>query len=321
MLKQLATAVAPILTVIFNKSLHSDEVPEDWRKANVAPIFKKGERYNAENYRPISLTCIASKIMEHIVTKHIMKHLECNNILYKPQHGFTAKRSTETQLLSFVQDLYKNLRDNKQTDVIVMDFSKAFHKVPNKTLIRKLREYGINSSINQWIESFLHQRQQRVVCKGEMSSWVPVTSGVPQGSVIGPILFLVYINDLPAKLQSKVRLFADDTIVYMAVTNETDAAILQKDLKLLEEWENRSQMSFHLDKCNVLRVTRCWNPLTHDYILQNQILKEKDAVKYLGVAVHHKLSWNEHNSSKGFLRRNLQIHQKHIKANAYKALV
>ena len=109
---------------------------------------------------------------------------------------------------------------------------------------------------------------------GEVSSWVPVTSGVPQGSVIGPILFLVYINDLPAKLQSKVRLFADDTIVYMvAVTNETDAAILQKDLKLLEEWENRSQMSFHLDKCNVLRVTRCGNPLTHDYILQNQIGK------------------------------------------------
>ena len=115
-------------------------------------------------------------------------------------------------------------------------YTKAFDKVPHKKLIRKLREYGINSSINQWIESFLHQRQQRVVCEGEMSSWFPVTSGVPQGSVIGPILFLVYINDLPAKLQSKVRLFADDTIVYMvAVTNETDAAILQKDLKLLEE--------------------------------------------------------------------------------------
>ena len=243
-LKQLATAVAPIFTVIFNKSLHSGEVPEDWRKANVAPIFKKGERYNAENYRPISLTCIASKIMEHIVTKHIMKHLECNNILYMLQHGFRAKRSTEAQLLTFVQDQNKNLRDNKQTDVIVMDFAKAFDKVPHKKLIHKLREYGINSSINQWIESFLHQRQQRVVCEGEMSSWAPVTSGVPQGSVIGPILFLVYINDLPAKLQSKVRLFADDTIVYMAVTNETDAAILQKDLKLLKEWENRSQMSF-----------------------------------------------------------------------------
>ena len=109
--KQHATAVVLILTVICNKSLHSGKVPEDWRKANVARIFKKGESYKAENYRPT--TCIASKIMEHIVTKHIMKHLECNNILYKLQHGFRAKRSTQTQLLTFVQDLYKNLRDKK----------------------------------------------------------------------------------------------------------------------------------------------------------------------------------------------------------------
>ena len=167
-----------------------------------------------------------------------------------------------------------------------MDFAKAFDKVPHKKLIRKLREYGINSSINQWIASFLHQQQQRVVCEGEMSSWVPETSSVPQGSMIGPILFLVYINDLPAKLQAKVRLFADNTIVYMAVTNETDAAILQKDLKLLNEWENRSQMSFHPDKRNVLRVTWSGNSLTHDYILHNQILKEKDTVKYLGITVH-----------------------------------
>ena len=116
-----------------------------------------------------------------------MKHLECNNILYKLQHGFRAKRSTQTQLLTFLQDLYQNLRDKKQTDVIVMDFAKAFDKVPHKKLIRKLREYGINSSIKQWIESLFHQRQQRVVCDGKVSSWVPVTSSVLQGSVIGPI--------------------------------------------------------------------------------------------------------------------------------------
>ena len=122
-----------------------------------------------------------------------MKHLECNNILYKLQHGFRAKRSTETQLLTFVRDLYKTLRDHKQTDVIVMDFAKAFDKVPHKKLICKLREYGINSSINQRIESFLHQRQQRVVCKGEMSRWIPVTSGIPQGSMIGPIPLLVLL--------------------------------------------------------------------------------------------------------------------------------
>ena len=120
-----------------------------------------------------------------------------------------------------------------------MDFAKAFDKVPHKKLISKLREYGINSSINQWIElvSCINDNKEKYAMDGEVSSWVPVTSGVPQGSVIGPILFLEYINDPPAKLQSKVRLFADDTIVYMAVTNKTDAAILQKDLKLLEEWE------------------------------------------------------------------------------------
>ena len=129
----------------------------------------------------------------------------------------------------------------------------------------------------------MHQRQQRVVCDGEMSSWVPVTSGVPQVSVIGPS---ISIYKFPAKLQSNVRLFAGDTIVYMDVTNETDAAILQKDLKLLEEWKNRSQMFFHPDKSH-----GAGPPLTHDYILHNQIIKEKDAVKYLGVTVHHKLSW------------------------------
>ena len=254
MFKQHATAVVLILTVICNKLLHFGEVPEDWRKADVAPIFKKGKCYNAKNYPPTSLTCIASKVIEHIVTKHIMKHLECNNNLYKLQHGFRAKRSTQTQLLTFVQDLYKNLPDKKQTDVIVIDFVKVFDKVPHKKLIRKLREYGINSSINQWIESFLHQRQQRVVCDG----WGSVLMGSSNKRRTSRIcdwthtIFSIYIYDLPAKLQSKVQLFADDAIVYMAVTNKTDAAFLQKDLKLLEEWENRSKMSFHLDKCNVL---------------------------------------------------------------------
>lgn len=262
--------------------------------------------------------------MEHIVTKHIMKHLECNNILYMLQHGFRAKRSNETQLLTFVQDLYKNLRDNGQTDVIVMDFAKAFDKVSHKKLIRKLRGYGINSSINQWIESFLHQR--RAVCEGKISSWVSVTSGVPQGSLIGPILFLVFINDLTAKLQSKVRLFADNTIF---VTNETDAAILQKDLNFLKNGkiDHRCPSTWTSVMCQ--ESYGAGTPFTHDYILHNQILKDKDAVKYLGVTVHHKMSWNEHlrsivkraNLSIGFLRRNLQIHQKHIKANAYKTLV
>lgn len=267
--------------------------------------------------------------MEHIITKHILNHLECNGILYDFQHGFRTKRSTETQLLTFVQDLYRNLRNGHQTDVVLLDFAKAFDKVSHNKLIQKLRRYGINNSINTWIESFLTQRQQRVVCDGEISSWELVTSGVPQGSVIGPILFLVYINDLPEGLQSQVRLFADDTIIYMTVASDIDAETLQRDLQLLEEWEDKWQMSFHPEKCNVLRVTRSKKIFAYDYILHGQTLKQLDSVKYLGVNIHHKLSWNEHisnvvktaNSSIGFLRRNLQITQKHIKANAYKSLV
>lgn len=328
-LKHLAAEIAPSLTVIYNKSLQTGEVPQDWRKANIAPIFKKGERYIAANYRPISLTCVASKIMEHIVTRHIVNHLERNGILYDYQHGFRARRSTETQLLTFVQELYDNLRDGKQTDVVLLDFAKAFDKVPHKKLVQKLRGYGITDSVNKWTESFLTDRQQRVVCDGVTSSWEHVASGVPQGSVIGPVLFLAYINDLPDGLQSQVRLFADDTVVYMAVSSPTDAALLQQDLYRLEEWENKWQLTFNPEKCNVLRMTRSTKQIDTEYTLHGQILKQLDSAKYLGVTIEQKLSWNEHignvvkkaNSSTAFLRRNLQIPQAHIKANAYKTLV
>ena len=328
-MKHLAAVIAPSLTAIYNKSLQTGEVPQDWRKANIAPIFKKGERYTAANYRPISLTCVASKIMEHIVTRHIVNHLECNGILYDHQHGFRARRSTETQLLAFVQELYDNLRDGKQTDVVLLDFAKAFDKVPHKKLIQKLRRYGITKSTSKWIENFLTDRQQRVVCEGATSSWEHVTSGVPQGSVIGPVLFLAYINDLPEGLQSKVRLFADDTVVYMTVSSPADAALLQKDLQRLEEWEDKWQLSFNSDKCNVLRVTRSTKQIDTEYTLHGQILKQLDSAKYLGVTIEQKLSWNVHisnvvkkaNSSTAFLRRNLQIPQTHVKANAYNALV
>ena len=277
----------------------------------------------------MSLTCIASKLMEHILTKHIITYLESNNILYDLQHGFRTKRSTETQLLSFVQDTLSNLRENQQTDVIIMDFAKAFDKVPHNRLIQKLNRYGISGPLNIWIQNFLSGRTQRVVCDGEQSSWAPVTSGVPQGSVIGPILFLVYINDLPKGLKTQTRLFADDTIVYRAISDPSDGMTLQSDLDKLAEWEDRWQMAFHPQKCIVLRITRSRKPIIFKYTLHGHNLETHDSAKYLGMQIHQTLSWNEHinntckkaNSSIGFLRRNLHISQQHIKKCAYSSLI
>ena len=329
LLKKLSKTIAPILQTIFEKSLETGKVPADWKTANVCPIFKKGERYNPANYRPVSLTCICSKLLEHIVTKHILKHLEQYNILYDLQHGFRSKRSTETQLLAFTQDVLRNLQEGRQTDVIIMDFAKAFDKVSHWRLSLKLQTYGINGKINQWVTNFLDGRLQRVVCNGEHSEWAPVMSGVPQGSVIGPLLFLIYINDLPENVKSKVRLFADDTILYHTIECKRDSKILQKDLDHLAAWEEKWKMKFHPQKCNVLRITRRKKPIDSSYQLHGHTLETLSDIKYLGVTVNNKLCWNTHinnickkaNNSLAFLRRNLQISQAHIKECAYTALI
>ena len=174
-LKETARVVAPILQIIFSKSLENGKVPDNWKQANIA-IFKKGERYCPSNYCPVSLTCVCSKLMERIISKHLLNHLEANNILFDKQHGFRKKRSTDTQLLAFRQDILANLSGGRQTDVIIMDFAKAFDKVPHHRLIQKLERYGITGPVNTWIETFLKDRKQ-----GIYSDWSPVISRVPQG--------------------------------------------------------------------------------------------------------------------------------------------
>ena len=170
-----------------------------------------------ENYRPISLTCITCKIMEHIIASNIMSHASDNNILYPLQHGFRAKKSCELQLIGFISDLINNMEENKQTGIIVTDFSTAFDKVGHKRLLHKLQYYWVRGQNIRWITNFLTNRGQRVVLFDTTSSDIEVESGVPQGSVLGPCLFLFYINDLPAKMSTSVRLSADDTIIYMTI--------------------------------------------------------------------------------------------------------
>ena len=211
-----------------------------------------------------------------------------------------------------------------------MDFSKAFDKVSHDRLVHKLDRVGVDTHTRTWIKSFLSGRTQKVVVDGETSDAVPVTSGVPQGSVLGPILFLIYINDLPHYTKhSDVRLFADDTIVYLTISNVGDCRKLQEDLENLERWEQEWQMEFHPAKCNVLRLTKKKNKVTYPYSLHNHILEEVQSAKYLGITISNDLNWQEHidkisakaNSKLGFLRRNIKTRNQALKEKAYKAIV
>lgn len=330
LLKEMQVQIAPILCLIFKKSYESGITPNDWKHANVAPVFKKGDKHKPANYRPISLTCICCKLMEHIVTSHIMKHLESNKILYDLQHGFRHSRSCETQLLSFIQELQSTNNSNAQTDLIIMDFAKAFDKVPHRHLLYKLNHFGITGNTLNWISAFLSDRTQTVVLDGRSSNTVPVTSGVPQGTVLGPVLFLVYINDLPDYLtHSKLRLFADDSILYMPVKCQSDCLKLQADLDAASKWEEDWLMAFHPDKCTVLSVTTKRQPIQHNYILHGHTLESVTSAKYLGITLQSNLKWDKHiddittkaNRTLGFLKRNLKTSNQHTKSQAYQALV
>ena len=158
-------------------------------------------------------------------------------------------------------ELLQNIQKGKQTDLILLDFSKAFDKVSHEKLIYKLHNYGVKGKTLTWIKSFLDNRTQTVVVDGKQSRTAPVTSGVPQGTVLGPILFLAYINDLPDNITSQVRLFADDTVVYAAISRMDDSLALQRDLDTLQTWENKWDMEFNPSKCQVLQITRARKPI------------------------------------------------------------
>ena len=322
----LAPELAPIVHAIFTQSLDTGELPRDW---SLAPIFKKSNRGLAENYRPVSLTCITCKHFEHIVCRHILDHVEDHKILTNLQHGFRSGRSCETQLITTTHDLLSSFNSKSQIDVAILDFSKAFNTVPHAGLLGKLEHYGIDSKILLWITNFLNNRKQRVVVDGSFSNFADVESGVPQGTVLGPLLFLLHINDLPSCVNSKVRLFADDCLLYREIKNNQDQIDMQRDLDALMDWGSTWGMKFNAKKCNIMRVSRSRKPLQHFYSLGSEILQEVSDAKYLGIQIDNKLDWNKHiltvaargQSKLAFLNRNLKGCPKKLRDTAYISLI
>ena len=239
------------------------------------------------------------------------------------------KRSCETQLTMLVEELARSASVGKQFDLILLDFSKAFDKIYHAKLLWKLHQCGIRGKALGWIRVFLGNRPQSVVLDGEESDSVPVTSGVPLGSVLGPILFLIYINDLPDLITSKVCLFADDTAVYLTVESPSDGQVLQKDLDTLSKWESGWDMEFNHSKCQVVRVTASRSLINTLYYLHGQALEVVTSARYLGVDISSGLSWNSHidritgnaNSILGFLNRNIKTKLPKVRETAYNTLV
>ena len=290
-LKNLSKQLAYPITIIFNESLKSSKVPNIWKQANVSPIFKKGNKNLVENYRPISLTSQLCRILEKILKNIITEYLNNHELIHPSQHGFLKNKSCLTNLLTFLENVTKDVDKGLPVDVIYLDFMKAFDKVPHKKLIEKMRALQINENIINWVTNWLTDRQQRVVIRGNKSSWLPVTSGVPQGSVLGPLLFLIYINDLEDNINSKVLKFADDTKIFRCIETPADSDELQQDLNKIAEWSALWQMPFNTGKCHSLHIGHSNKKQT--YHLSGEIIHQTDTERDLGVIIQDNLDQSQ----------------------------
>ena len=288
-LKANAKSMSVPLAWLFNKSLAEGAIPPDWKLANVTPIFKKGSKCAPSNYRPVSLTSSPCRIMESCMRDAITDHLTNNALIKDTQHGFMRRKSCTTNLLHFLEKLTKELDAGNPIDVVYLDFAKAFDKVPHRRLLAKLQAHGIHGHVLSWFEEWLRDRQQRTVLNGEASEWEPVASGVPQGSVLGPLAFVVFINDLDDEADnvSICSKFADDTKCGQVIKCDSDVKILQDCLDNLVSWADKWGMEFNVTKCKVMHIGRNNNGAT--YSMRGTVLNTTAAERDIGVKVDNGL--------------------------------
>ena len=294
------------LQMLWNVSFDAGIVPEQYKSQQIIPIYKKGSKVRAENSRPISLTSHTIKIFERILRDKLVFYFESNSLFSQNQHGFRNKRGCATQLLSHTYSIFSSLVDGDSVDCIYIDYAKAFDKVDHNILIKKLNHYGVNCKYINWIQSFLQGRSQTVFVNTESSYPTPVKSGVPQGSVLGPLLFIIYINDLSHIIKgSKLLTFADDTKIISRIHTANDTNILQKNLHLIIKWSQNNNMELNNKKFELVTHKSDLNHINlklfehlpfynkyTTYLASDSVVIQPSAfAKDLGILVDEALNW------------------------------
>ena len=296
MLKETATSICRPLASLFNQSFSSGKCPTLWKIANVSPVFKKSDRSMVANYRPVSLLPCIAKVQEKIVFNILYKYLVENNLLTWRNSGFKKGDSAVNQLLHITDRIYQSLENGADVCAVFLDISKAFDRVWHEGLLHKLRCLGIGGSLFDWLSSYLYERKQRVIINGQCSSWTRTYSGVPQGSILGPLLFLVFINDIVENMESDTFLFADDTSLLEEITNiQTSFLKINRDLERLSVWAHQWLVQFNEKKTVYMVISRKRNPIQHpDLFLNTTALQEVSEHCQLGLNINRKFSWDSH---------------------------
>ena len=302
------------LTSLFQQCLTSSEIPDEWKTHKIIPIYKKGDRSQVSNYRPISLLCTTSNILERIIYNKIIYFIR--HLLSPLQYGFLANRSCLQNLLSTYSAISSSLDKSNPTDVVYLDFSKAFDTLPHNELLFKLWSFGITGPLWLWFKNYLSNRKQFVQMADVTSSYLPVVSGVPQGSVLGPLLFLIYINDLPKVItHSNIRMFADDTKLMLDVI-KSSPSLLQIDLHAVYEWCDKWKLKLNLNKCQLIRFSNSQSNNIPPYQINNHPIPNSRMYCDLGIHINDSLTFDDHYKSicsKAYrslylIRRTLHLH-------------
>ena len=331
LLKKTIGALATPLCMIWQESLRSGRIPECLKVGKITPIFKGGDKTEPKNYRPVVLTSHSVKIFEKIVVKKLRQFFEGAGLFNENQHGFRSGRSCLSQLLLHYQDVLENLAEGQDVDVVYLDFSKAFDKVDHTILCGKLRRLGVGGDLLRWLKEFLTNRVQFVAVDGALSENSRVISGVPQGSVLGPLLFLIHIGDINERVQNSiVRSFADDTRIIMPIQSDADCRNLQNDLNVLYDWATTNNMVFNGDKFDILRYVVSGAPVDFVYRTnEGRPISTRDTVTDLGVVMSESLNFEDHirevskkgRQRVGWILRVFQTREREALMTLYRSLV